>query len=273
METNIYNLYHDLNRFNLSSEYDFSVFNNFLKIVENAVGNVYYENLFLIYDAFYDLIQNYPNFKNLTLQNSSYLTLYNDSTQNLTKLISQPQYKKSLKAMVEDLLDINYQTDLDDKIEKIKSDVDNMLDLVKEANEQIRPTAEFEPLINQLKIKLNDDIKVIKSSYKKLRVLGELEFYNEKCKNQCRADFFAFLNSNNLFNQYSYDLFENLWNILNVESNILIECANLAMYCVIKPIMTTETILDSEMQRANELFNHYISLGSNILDLKNKNML
>ena len=118
METNTKDLFHNLVRFNLSGEYDFNIFLSFVQIVENAVGKVYYENLFLVYDAFNDLIQNYSNFKNLTMQNSSYLNLYNDCAQNLNQLSSQ--YKKSLKATVDELLDINYQENLSEKVEKLR---------------------------------------------------------------------------------------------------------------------------------------------------------
>ena len=271
METNTKDLFHNLVRFNLSGEYDFNIFLSFVQIVENAVGKVYYENLFLVYDAFNDLIQNYSNFKNLTMQNSSYLNLYNDCTQNLNQLSSQ--YKKSLKATVDELLDINYQENLSEKVEKLRTDINTMLDMVIQANEYIRPTAEFEPLINEVKPKLNNDIKIIKSSYKKLREMGELEFYSDSCKNQCKAEFFNYLNANNMMTERSNELFESLWNILNLESNILIDCANLAMNCAIKSILTSDEISDSEQQHANDLFNQYINLGSNLIELENNGIM
>ena len=271
MEANTKEILHNLNRFNISDNYDFTIFNTFFEIVENAVGKVYYENLFIIYDAFLDLIQNYSNFKTLFLQNNSYLNLYNDCTQNLSNLTNQ--YNKSIKSIIDGLLDINYQNDLSEKVDKIKNDFNSMLDIVIQANEYIKPTQEFEPLISELKPKLNSDIKIIKSAYKELRELGELEFYRESCKNQCKTAFFNFLNDNNLMNDKSENLFETLWNFLNLESNILIDCANLAMQCCIKSILTNDEITDAEYSRANDLFNQYVNLGTHLLDIKNNNLV
>ena len=256
METSTKELYHRLSRFNLAGDYDFTILQSFIDIVENAVGKPYYENLFYIYDSFFDLIQNYPNFKDLRQQNNAYLTSYSDCVQSLGDIASDPIYKKSLKTMAESLLEIHYQKDLNEKIERIKQDIDAIMDIVSQANEIMRPTEEIEPAIADLKTRLSQDVSNIKTSYNKLRVLGELELYSRGCKNQCRAEFF-----------------ERLWDLLSKESEILIECANLAMRCVIKPILTTSEISEQEIARANNLFNQYQSLSNDIVQMKNDNQM
>lgn len=273
METNTIELYHQLNRFNLSSEYDFSILHSFIGIVENTVGKSYYENLFCIYDAFFELIQNYPNFKNLRNQNNSYLTSYSDCVQSINDIASNPIYKKSLKSTIESLMDIHYQADLNERVEKIKQDVDAMMDIVLQANEIMRPTESIEPAIAELKSMFNRDIKLIKSSYGKLRVIGELELYSIGCQNQCRTEFYNFINENNLAGQISSDLFDQLWNLLSEESNILINCANLAMSCVIKPILTTDEISDQEIETAQNLFAQYQALANTLIQMKNDNLM
>lgn len=273
METSTKELYHRLSRFNLAGDYDFTILQSFIDIVENAVGRPYYENLFYIYDSFFDLIQNYPNFKDLRQQNNAYLTSYSDCVQSLGDIASDPIYKKSLKTMAESLLEIHYQKDLNEKIERIKQDIDAIMDIVSQANEIMRPTEEIEPAIADLKTRLSQDVSNIKTSYNKLRVLGELELYSRGCKNQCRAEFYAFINNNNLSEQTSSDLFERLWDLLSKESEILIECANLAMRCVIKPILTTSEISEQEIARANNLFNQYQSLSNDIVQMKNDNQM
>ena len=273
METNTIELYHQLNRFNLAADYDFNILHSFLDIVENTVDRSYYENLFYIYDAFFDLIQNYSNFKNLRNQNNTYLTSYGNCVQSLNDITSDSIYKKSLKATAEALLDIHYQRDLNEKIEKFKQDIDAVMDIVSQANEIMRPTEELEPMIAELKIRLSQDIKTIKTAYGKLRGMGELELYSLGCKKQCRTEFYNFINDNNLAGQISPDLFDQLWNLLSVESKILIECANLAMSCVIKPILTTEEISEQEIISANNLFNQYQSLSNDLIQMKNNNLM
>ena len=59
-------------------------------------------------------------------------------------------------------------------------------------------------------------------------------------------------------------MFENLWIMALNEANILTDCANLAMSCVIRPILTTDEIREKELDRVRQLFDEYNDFGSRL---------
>lgn len=245
-----------------SPDRDNSIVEFFVTILESNVGADYYYNLYTILNNFYSLNEIYPQFKNISHQNAKCLDEYSNEIDEIKTIAKR--YTLPIDKMIEDMIDVDYQVGLDERVQSIRSDINRMLDLIVKANETIEPTATYEPKLERIKPLLRQYISNIKIAYTALRKLGELNIYKESCKYDCRELFLVYTASKKVDKNLADEMFENLWIMALNEANILTDCANLAMSCVIRPILTTDEIREKELDRARQLFDEYNDVGSRL---------
>lgn len=233
---------------------------SFVEILENNVGKEYYEFLYAMYENFFSLIRGNARYHEVVNENNSYLDSYKLKVNELDEILLK--YNKPLKSIYEDMIDVNYQENLDAMLEELTEAVNSASQIVREANEMIKPTVELEAEIKTLKESLKNYTKEINQIYKKLYNIGELKIFSNSCKEECREMFFQYATTDkNKIDEKLDKIFEYLWNQSINEANILNACANKAKEIAKKLKTGTEDISEADVEQANSCFAQFEQYG------------
>ena len=240
----------------------------FVEILEDHVGREYYEFLYATYDNFYNLIKDNARYHEVVNKNNTYLDNYKLKVNELDEILFK--YTKPLKSIYEEMLDVNYQDNLDAMLEELTAAVGSASEIVREANEIIKPTVELEAQIKVLKENLKIYVKEINHIYKKLYNFGVLKIFSDSCKEECRNMFLQYaLTNKNKINEKLNFIFEYLWQQALNEANILNQCANKAKEIAMNLKSGTEELRSGDVEQANKYFEQFEKYGrtlSTVLD-------
>ena len=217
-----------------------SYFNTiFFFILNSTIGEDFYINLFSIY-------ANAKEFISLR-ETKSYASTAELDTSGLNTSVDS--YTNALSSVINNISNRVYDPLITQKFKDITSHFNSMITNLDALNNQLNPLADSAESLQQL-------VKEITSSYKKLQSIGTKRIYSADCKEDCRVNFLSRV-GNSMKNT-----FETNWQLALTESKTLITLANTAMQVVSKCPLGTEPITEASLKKLkNAIFNFEHLIG------------
>lgn len=247
-----------------------SIANCFISVLEHFVGADYYSYLYLSFSSL-EALKN----KNLLLrekikENNILLDSYQVNVDNLKSKLSS--LKKVQLKEIEDSIELKYNPDLNDKIDKIRNEIDDCFNELLQANDLLLPSEKLDEEISSIKAEIKEIMADIKFSYDGLRSLGSLKIFYPQTKEECGKEFTKMIN-NIERGVHWQNAFEKLWELALNEANGLNKIANMAKQISLKYPTGLEEFDELDLKKIDLALNEYDTNFSKLSKITNEELV